>query len=242
MSVADSVASVELHWTERDGTPRVQSATIQSLERSVVRLTADGLLPFGQACQLVFKSFEADKVPPLNATVRDVRPGSIEGCRITCHFTEPLSDDVLAVLSDAGCFNRRSHERRPVSVEAQARPELTQGQIQSGVRVVDLSLGGCCLKSPTDVSLGYRIMLSAEGDAGHKVAVPLRVQWKQPVDDGYLLGCSFCHAAGYQQLASIAFERPANTNEPASTPRLLDRVFCLARSAVGLSATAASPA
>ncbi|MCI0357256.1 MAG: PilZ domain-containing protein [Planctomycetaceae bacterium] len=241
MAASESIAWVELRWTERDGTPRAQTAEVQSLDRNTVRLTAESLLPFGQPCQLVFGGVQAGQVPLLDAIVRDVRPWKFHGCRVTCHFTEPLADDVLKVLSDAGCFNRRSHERRPVSVDVEARPELTQGQANTGVRVVDLSLGGCCLKSPTDVQLGYRIMLSAEGEAGKKIAIPLRVQWKQPTDDGYLLGCSFCQTGGYQQLASIALDHTVSDKEH-TTPRLLDRVFYLAKSAVGLGTPATSPA
>ena len=80
-------------------------------------------------------------------------------------------------------------------------------------------------------------MLSADGEAGQATAIPLRVQWQQPAGDHFLLGCSFCQPGGYQQLAAQALDQSV-AGAGWAGPRLLDRVFFLALSAVGLSATA----
>jgi hypothetical protein len=121
------------------------------------------------------------------------------------------------------------------SLEIRALPELTQGQGRFAVQIVDLSPGGCCLKSPQQVPAGYRIRLSADRDAENTTAIPLRVQWQKPADQGVLVGCSFCHASGYALLAAQAFEQPTPGASSAS-PRLLDRMFYLALGAVGLTA------
>jgi len=241
MSLPPSVPTVELHWTESAGTARGQAAAIQTLDRNSVRLSVAELLPFGQTCEVAFGGSAAQPLPPIRAAVRDVRPLTGEGYRVTCQFAEPLTDDVLRALSDAGCFNRRANERRPVGLEIQARRELSQGQADYAVRVADLSTGGCCLISPQEVPNGYRIMLSTEGEAGRATAIPLRVQWQQPAGDHFLLGCSFCQPGGYQQLAAQALDQTV-ANAEGPSPRLLDRVFVLAMSAVGLSAAAAPPA
>ena len=241
MSLPTSAPTIELRWIESAGTPRGQAAAIQMLDRSSVRLSVANLLPFGQSCEVAFGGSMAEPLPPIPATVRDVRPLSGEGYRVTCQFVEPLADDVLRTLADAGFFNRRANERRPVGLEIQARRELSQGQADYAVRVADLSTGGCCLISPQEVPNGYRIMLSAEGEAGRATAIPLRVQWQQPAGDHYLLGCSFCQPGGYQQLAAQALEQ-SSPGTGSSGPRLLDRVFVLALSAVGLSAAATSSA
>jgi len=241
MSLPPSVPTVELHWTESAGTPREQAAAIQMLDRNSVRLSVAELLPFGQTCEVAFGGSAAAPLPAIRAAVRDVRPLTGEGYRVTCQFAEPLTDDVLRALSDAGCFNRRANERRPVGLEIQARRELSQGQADYAVRVADLSTGGCCLISPQEVPNGYRIMLSADGEAGRATAIPLRVQWQQPAGDHFLLGCSFCQPGGYQQLAAQALDQSV-PGTAVSGPRLLDRVFVLALSAVGLSAAATNSA
>jgi hypothetical protein len=233
--------AVELRWTESAGAPRGQPAEVQSLDRNTMRLAVSEFLPFGQTCEIAFGGSVAALLPPIRAAVRDVRPLTGEGYRVTCQFAEPLADDVLRSLADAGCFNRRANERRPVGLEIQARRELSQGQADYAVRVADLSAGGCCLISPQEVPSGYRIMLSAEGEAGQATAIPLRVQWQQPAGDHFLLGCSFCQPAGYQQLAAQALEQSV-PSDGSPAPRLLDRVFVLALSAVGLSAAATTSA
>lgn len=241
MSESSTPQTVELRWTEVAGGPRGQAAEVQSLDRSSIRLVVSELLPFGQTCEIAFCGCLDQPLPLIRAAVRDVRPLTGEGYRVTCQFAEPLTDSVLSALADAGCFNRRANERRPVGLEIQARPELSHGQADYAVRVADLSAGGCCLISPHEVPNGYRIMLYADGEAGKATAIPLRVQWQQRAGDHFLLGCSFCQPAGYQQLAAQALDQSAG-GAGWSGPRLLDRVFFLALSAVGLGATAPTQA
>lgn len=231
MSESRCVQTVTIEWTEPTGIALSQLATIATLDRTTTRLEVAEAVHYGQSCVLAFGGNAGEKV---RATVRDVRPKPGDGYRVACQFEAPLSDKVLDALSDNGSFNRRAHERRPVSLEIRATPELTQGQGQFAVQIVDLSPGGCCLKSPQQVPAGYRIRLSADCDAENTTAIPLRVQWQKPADHEVLVGCSFCHASGYALLAAQAFEQPAPG--ASTSPRLLNRMFYLALGAVGLTA------
>jgi hypothetical protein len=235
MSDSHAARQLELRWTEPTGTIRAQVAEIVALDRNLLRLEAAELIPFGHKCELVLGE-HLPEARMVAAKVRDVRPHG-EGYRIACQLDEPLADDVLAGLADAGRFNRRAHERRTVELEIKALPELSQGQGQFAVKIVDLSPGGCCLKSPQQIPAGYRIRLSSDRDAQAEAAVGLRVQWQKHADDQFLVGCSFCHASGYQQLAAQALDHSA-TGGGRSGGRLLDRMFYLALGAVGLGATA----
>jgi hypothetical protein len=235
MSDSHAVRHLEVRWTEPTGKARAQTADIVTLDRTSTRLELAELVPFGQKCELDFGAALAASSRTMQATVRDVRPQGGKRHRVACQFDVPLTDELLAALSDSGSFNRRAHERRPVALDIKALPELSQGQGQFAVQIVDLSPGGCCLKSPQQVPSGYRIRLSADRDSEAAVAIPLRVQWQKPADDQFLVGCSFCHASGYQQLAAQALDQsPASSGK--SGPRLLNRMFFLAAGAVGLGA------
>lgn len=237
--MADSqlLRQISLHWKEPSGTCRTQTAGIVALERNSLRLEVREPVSFGQKCELSFGEHEGESVELVAATVRDVRPQPGEGFRITCQFDQPPGEPLLRTLADSGHYNRRAHERRPVSLEIKALPELAQGQGQFAVKIVDLSPGGCCLASPQQIPSGYRIRLSAEQNAHASPAIPLRVQWLKKEDDHFLVGCSFCSASGYQLLAPQAYE-DAGTGNGKTGRRLLDRMFFLAMGAVGLGATA----
>ncbi len=240
MSDSHPARHLEVRWTETAGAMRAQPADIVTLDRNSTRLEVVELVPFGQKCELDFGESYSPPSRAVRATVRDVRPGAGNRYRVACQFDEPLKDNVLAELADSGCFNRRAHERRPVALEIKALPELSQGQGQFAVQIVDLSPGGCCLKSPQQVPSGYRIRLSAVRDAEAAATIPLRVQWQKTADDQYLVGCSFCHASGYQQLAAQALDHSA-PGSGKSGAKLLNRMFFLALGAVGMGA-ATTPA
>ena len=231
--MSTSPMTVELRWTDSHGGGRAQAVEIQSIDRTCIRLIAPVTLAFGQTCEVMFGAKDPN-LPTILVRVRDVRPLSDKRCRLICHFDEPLTDAVIAALADIGYFNRRSHDRRSVSLDVHARAELTQGQDPLGVRVVDLSPGGCCLKSRQEVPLGLRIMLSTHTDFRTGTMVALRVQWQQPASDGWLIGCSFCQPNGYEELAAIALEEPPSNSNGQSSQRLLQRIFFLASAGTAL--------
>lgn len=235
MAESQTLRQIELIWIEPSGSRRSQPADVVALERNTLRLEVRELVTFGQKCELDFGA--AGGIANPQATVRDVRPQTGEGYRITCQFDKPLAEHLVRDLADSGHYNRRSHERRPVSVEIQALPELAQGQGQFAVKIVDLSSGGCCLASPQQIPAGHRIRLSTDGDAQSGTAIPLRVQWQKKEGNQFLIGCSFCNAFGYQQLAPQAYEAAGAAGKTGR--RLLDRMFLVALGAVGLGTAGA---
>jgi hypothetical protein len=241
MADSQSLRQIELHWTEPSGERRSQPADVVSMERNSLRLAVREAISFGQKCELSFCERAEDADLAAAATVRDVRPQPREGFRITCQFDAPLSEALLRALTDSGHHNRRAHERRPVSLEINALPELAQGQGQFAVKIVDLSPGGCCLASPQQIPIGYRIRLSADRDAQPDAVIPLRVQWQKRDEQQFLVGCSFVSATGYQRLAPQVYDDAASGGGKSGR-RLIDRMFFLALGAVGLGATAGATA
>ena len=109
MSDSHAVRHLEVRWTEPTGKVRAQTADIVTLDRTSTRLELAELVPFGQKCELDFGAALAASSRIMQATVRDVRPQGGNRHRVACQFDVPLTDELLAALSDSGSFNRRAH-------------------------------------------------------------------------------------------------------------------------------------
>jgi hypothetical protein len=115
--------------------------------------------------------------------------------------------------------------REPIALDAPAWPELAELPGVVPVRIIDLSVGGCCVKSPLPVPVGQRLMIRVWSERSPVVGVRMRVQWQQPLGDDVLLGCSFAQRSGFATLSSIVEQESCGTAKaglslpnPAASP------------------------
>jgi hypothetical protein len=104
------------------------------------------------------------------------------------------------------------------------------------VRIVDLSRGGCCVKSPVAVPVGHRLTVFAGDQNGPGDVVRLRIHWQQETGDAWLLGCAFVRDSDYATLAALAPQQAAT----ARAGRWVQSVLGLAPTAP-LSAVPSTP-
>jgi hypothetical protein len=130
---------------------------------------------------------------------------------------------MLDVLTEAGLYERRGEKREAIALDAPAWPELSAPYGVIPLRIVDLSTGGCCLKSPLAVPVGHRVMVHVWGESRPVASVRMRVQWQQPVGEEYLLGCAFTQRTGHKTLSSFLEPAFGDADRKNAKPRSLMR-------------------
>jgi PilZ domain len=203
----------QLTWTQRNGQPHCQAATLLKLDQKTVKLAIGEELPLYQQCSIALFDGNGACRLTAQATAHYLRAARGEK-HLSCRWAAPLTHEELDLLTTAGLYERRGGRRAPVALDVPAWPELFAAEGAIPVRIVDLSNGGCCVKSPLAVSVGQRLMIRTWGEQSQVVGVPMRVQWQQALGADVLLGCAFTRRTGYATLASLV-EQEGNFAKPA---------------------------
>jgi hypothetical protein len=125
------------------------------------------------------------------------------GCSIEPRIPLALLDH----LAVNGILERRHDLRQEVSIILSACWELDPTAFD--VSVLNISWGGICLWIPQGGNPGDRICLTLPGDNQKPTYILMAVCWQVDADDGYVVGCSFCHHASYEKLMQFADARYA---------------------------------
>jgi hypothetical protein len=234
MTASDRRWRASVAWTQRDGQPQSQEASIVTLDPKTVKLAVGEELPLHKECMISLIDPDGVSRLTVEATAHYLRTpqGSIH---ISCRWAIPLSQSILDVLTDAGLYERRREERESVALDAPAWPELSAPAGVIPVSIIDLSMGGCCVKSPLAVAVGHRLMVHVWGEQCAVAAVCMRVQWQQPVGEEFLLGCAFTQRTGRTTLASFVDKKDCATDSDSPhTGRRMQRVVFLGQAGISL--------
>lgn len=231
MNEPESCFHVYVGWTDSQGATHTQEASVLMFEARILRLKLSReLLPL-QRCTIAVTDQDGLQRDFVAATIHHVRTRP-QCVHVTCELDEPLSEASVQRLVDGGHLDRRHTDRRPVAIDACARSELNSAALP--IRVVDLSKGGCCLRSTTEVPIQHRIELfSWDEDVGAR-GVVVSVKWIRPDKEGFLLGCRFARADGYSLLVSLLDGPDADCGKLPSARSLLGRVRSLASAGMSL--------
>jgi hypothetical protein len=120
------------------------------------------------------------------------------GCSIEPRIPQALLDHLAA----NGILERRHDSRQEVSMTLSACWELDPTTFE--VSILNISRGGICLLISQDGHPGDRIRLTLPGDSGRPAYILTTVCWQVETEDGYVVGCSFCHQASYEKLLHLA--------------------------------------
>src|SRR5262245_33079698 len=232
----------QLTWIERDGHSRSQDASIVTLNPKTVKLSVTEEIPLHQECTIALLDRHSYSRLTVQATVHFLRAPRGDK-QLTCRWAVPLSHSRLALLGGAGLYERRGEEREPVTLEAPAWPELSAPAGVIPLRIIDLSRGGCCLRSPLLVSVGHRVMVHVWGEDRPVASVRMRVQWQQPVEAEYLLGCAFTQKTGHRILSSfVGKEYSGGEGKRPKSLGLARRVMFLGQAGLLLSSVSSAAA
>jgi hypothetical protein len=230
MDNQDPAFHVLVRWADNHGEIRTQEAIVLMLEARTIKLALrEELMPL-QQCTIELSDAAGTQCDSVQATIHHVRLRG-QHVYVTCELAELLSEASVEQLVRSHQYDRRSKDRRPVTIDARARPELSAEALP--IHVVDLSKGGCCLDSPVAVPIGHRVELLAWDGLGRVGAIVLRVKWQRSSDESFLLGCEFAKANGYASFLSL-IGQSASGAYPESPRSLLGGAFYLAHAGMSL--------
>jgi PilZ domain-containing protein len=244
MNASDCAWRAFLAWKPLSGQPHAQEAAVVALDSKTVKLAVAEEIPSHQQCTISLNDADGVSRLTVQATVHYVRTVRGES-QVTLRWAVPLSSPTLNLLSEAGLYERRVEPREPIALEAPAWPELTAPAGVIPVSIIDLSIGGCCVRSPLAVDVGHRLMVHVWDEQSEVAAVRMRVQWQQPSGSEFLLGCAFTHRGGRKILASFVEQKyAASGGEGRSSSGRIRRLFFLGQAGItllgGVSAAAAA--
>ena len=130
---------------------------------------------------------------------------------VGCTFRPHLPIELIQEMAAAGLVDRRHEQRDPISVQCRAQWELQKDEI--GVELVNLSRGGCCLRSEIAGVIGQGVRLTISDEEGRPTSLQVTSQWQVETQHGFIVGCQFVDKRSYRQLRRFA-ERQQVTQEP----------------------------
>lgn len=136
------------------------------------------------------------------------------GCSIEPKIPQALLDHLAA----NGILERRQDARQKVAITLFACWELDPTEFE--VSILNIARGGICLSISQDGNPGDRICLTLPGDNQRTTYVLATVCWQVKTDDGYVVGCRFCHQTSYEKLMQLANAQDAKCLEPLGTGTL----------------------
>lgn len=131
-----------------------------------------------------------------------------------CVFTPRLPTNVLAKLAGAGHIERRKCDRQLMSIDLDARWELSPQSVTVTLR--DFSKNGFCLLVSEPGKAGLRVNLRFKDAQGSSVEVFGKADWEVKVADGYLIGCEFRGRQSYEALKKLAEPQKAHLTSQAT--------------------------
>ena len=184
------------------------SVSIQNPDESGKPLSAAIVNISGRGARLkVNRSFAVNDSLPLTIGVNDPRYSfevTAKVCWVApvighdwwlgCSLTPAIPTSALNDMARNGLIERRSHPRRPVSLTAIAKWELTSKT--SFARILDCSQSGFCLLSQVEAKPGERVQLQFEG-TDQPLAVHGKIVWQAQSSEGHVLGCEFLDPADF---------------------------------------------
>lgn len=179
-----------------------QPARMLDLSRGGAKLAVTSPLGVGEAIRLHMQMIDLDLDATVAGKVCWTTPAEDGPWWAGCVFTPRLPGNVLAKLAGAGHIERRQHERHPLSLDLEARWELSP--IPSRVKLRDFSRNGFCLLVSEPGKAGLRVHLRCKDSQGRTVDVFGKADWEVNVTDGYLIGCEFRGRQSYEALRAIA--------------------------------------
>jgi Tfp pilus assembly protein PilZ len=196
------------------------SVSIQNPDESGKPLSAAIVNISGRGARLkVSRSFAVNDSLPLTIRVKDPRysfevtakvcwvaPVIGQDWWLGCSLTPAIPTSALNDLARNGLIERRSHARRPVSLTAIAKWELTSKT--SFARILDCSQGGFCLLSQVEAKRGERVQLQFEG-TDQPLAVHGKIVWQAQSSEGHVLGCEFLDPGDFATVSRLEASRRA---------------------------------
>jgi hypothetical protein len=119
-----------------------------------------------------------------------------------CSIEPRIPPSVLEHLATGGVLERRHDSRRDVSMTLAACWELDPTRLEA--LVSNLSPGGACLAVAKPGNPGDRIRLTLPGDNQKPTYIFMTACWQIDTDDGFIVGCTFCHHRSYEKLLQLA--------------------------------------
>lgn len=234
MNAADRKWRSNVTWKQSSGELQLRGAAVVALDPRTVKLAVAEEIPLHQDCTISLIDSFGDERLTVQATAHYIR--TVKGQKhVAFRWAVPLSGATLNVLSEAGLYERRGEKREPVTLEAPAWPELTAPEGVIPVSIIDLSAGGCCVRSPLAVTVGHRLMVHVWGEQSQVAVVRMRVQWQQPSGHEFLLGCAFTQHGGRKILASFVESKYSATDSKApQARRRVRRLFFLGQAGISL--------
>jgi hypothetical protein len=231
MDDQEPAVRVMVTWANSDCEIHAQEAIVLMVEGKMLKLALHRELSPLQQCTIALMDADGSPRDSVQATVHHVRP-CVPYVHVTCELAEPLSETSIEKLVHSCNYNRRGGNRRPVTANVRARPELFPEALS--IQVVDVSPGGCCLQSPVAVPVGLRVELFSWDDAGRVGAIVLRVKWQRPAEEGFLIGCEFAKPGGYSAFLALIADKSALLADAPRPRSLLGRAFYLAHAGMSL--------
>jgi hypothetical protein len=190
-----------------------QPARLLDLSRGGAKLAVTSPLGVGEAVRLHLKIADLDLDATVASKVCWTSPAEDGPWWAGCVFTPRLPGNVLAKLAGAGHIERRQADRQTLSLELEARWELSPQPTKATLR--DFSKNGFCLLVPETGKAGLRVSLRFNKPDGAKVEVFGKAHWEVKVADGYLIGCEFRGRQSYEALRRLAEPTATRTTRRA---------------------------
>jgi hypothetical protein len=133
---------------------------------------------------------------------------------IGCSIEPRIPLTLLEHLAASGILERRQDSRKDVSLTLSACWALDPTEFK--VSVLNISHGGICLSIAQDGKPGDRIRLTLKGEIQKPEYVLMTVCWQVDTDEGYIIGCRFCHPTSYEKLIHLADAQDAKTMSKSS--------------------------
>jgi hypothetical protein len=213
----------EIAWIDERTEYQSQSALIVSLDSRTVTVSTSEFVPLDQKCAITILSPSGDVLFAAQATTQHMR-GHDLARHTTCQWCNRIEKDSLALLSGMGLYNRRKGNRTKVAIDAPARREMDSSQVLP-VSVVDLSINGCCIKSPVAVPVGDRLAIHPVGPKHANEAIYVRIKWQQQSGEHYLLGCEFTQRNGHDKLVTYSINSSIERRSKAGASRGFTQTF-----------------
>jgi len=223
MTTANDSIQCQIAWIDARSEYQSQEASIINLTSRSVTVSTPETVPLQQQCAITILGEGGQVLFAAQATTQTLCNYDLAR-HTTCQWCNRIEDDALMLLANLGFYNRRKGNRKRVAITAPARQELSSGELLP-VSVIDLSLNGCCIRSPIAVPEGNRLAIHPLGAKHANDTVFVRVKWQQQSGDNYLLGCEFTQKSSHDKLLAYAAS-PSTARKPGTgTSSLFSQTF-----------------